>query len=140
MSNDHRRDGMNSDCADRDKMLLEVAANGPTDHIKRIALITPDSRGSFAVAALRGELPTFVVESLSELRAALTTCFEQRAEEAKDGSNLGMFALDITRLSLSDTALIGESLGSATALGNVYVLTPEQFELFEEGTFDFVVR
>jgi hypothetical protein len=49
-------------------------------------------------------------------------------------------ALDLTRLPLEDTALFASGLKTASHLGEVYVLTPEQFELFDEGTFDFVVR
>lgn len=134
---------MHSDVGDEEKKPFEVAESGSVNRLERAALITRDSRVCFTVAALRGMVPTFAVESLAELRAALSVCFEERWEAQQSepkGSSTKLFALDITRIPLADTALLGQSLSGATALGAVYVVTPEQFELFEEGTFDFVIR
>ena len=53
---------------------------------------------------------------------------------------LGAIALDISELPLPDAGLFAVNLKSVPQLGVLYILTPNQFDLFEDGTFDFVVR
>jgi hypothetical protein len=125
------------------QVLIGVASEGPTKYLKRLALVVRDSRASHAVAALRASVDTFAIASLSELRLALTEQHVYHEESQTWGKNLkesAVTALDLTRLPLEDTALFASGLKTASHLGEVYVLTPDQFELFEEGTFDFVVR
>lgn len=134
---------MTDEIQNREQMLLGVAALGPTNHVKRLALVVEDSRASHAVAALRGLIKTFVVESISELRAALTLQFSNQYdhEQSLEGNgSAGFIGIDITRLPFPDTALLALSMRATYQIGVVYILTRAQFETFEEGTFDFVVR
>ena len=133
---------MVDDVVTRERMILGVASQGPSKHIKRLALVVEDSRASHAVAALRGMIETFVVETLSEVRAALTQQFVRQHESdqnpGKDG-DLGFVGIDITRLPLADTELFASALRSTYQVGVVYVMTRAQLNTFEQGTFDFVV-
>jgi hypothetical protein len=134
---------MSNEFDDTEKMLVEVAASGTRALLRRIALVVRDSRASYAATALRGRIPMFSVESLAELRAALSLQMNWQLEgedNAAEGSSEGVAGVDITRMALDDTRLFASHLGSTSQSGLVYVVTPDQIELFEAGTFDFVVR
>jgi hypothetical protein len=141
--NEEERDNMNSDFGDREAQLLDLASSGGTTLMKRLALVVNESRASHAVSMVRETLPTFAVETLAELRSALTECFNEHssviASEAHKQTH-GVFAIDMTGISLVETALFASHLRSAPQFGVLYVITPKQFDLFEDGTFDFVVR
>ena len=124
------------------KMFGGVAASGPTKRLRRLALVVANSSASYAAAELRGVVETFVVETLGELRAALTAQFlKQYDEDAGKYDRFGSFlAIDITRLPIEDTLLFASEFGGTSQLGLVMVLTPQQFLAFEDGVFDFVVR
>ena len=131
---------MVDEIGNRERMILGVASRGPTKHIKRLALVVEDSRASHAVAALRGMVETFVVETLAEVRAALTQQFVRQYESDQgSGGDLGFVAIDITRLSREDTELFASALGGTYQIGVLYVLMRAQLNSFEPGTFDFVV-
>lgn len=124
-------------------MLGEIAVSGPTKRFQRLALVVTNSSASYAAAELRKMVETFVVETLPELRVALTAHFvkQHKVEESHARDRFESFlAVDIARLSLEDTRLFASGLGSVCEQGTVYVLTPQQFSLFEDGVFDFVVR
>lgn len=124
-------------------MLLSVAAGGPTNHVKRLALVVADSRTSYAVAALRDLIETYVVENLEELRVVLATQFERQYDSDTNsggGAYAGFVGIDISRLSLVDTELFASALQARYQTAVVYVVTSEQIDLFDNGTFDFVVR
>lgn len=124
------------------QVLLGLTAQGPK-YLKRLALVVRDSRASHAVAALRASVDTFAIATLAELRLALTGVYVDQEESQTHGESpkkSPVTAFDLTRLPLEDTALFASGFLNASYLGEVYVLTPEQFELFEEGTFNFVVR
>lgn len=124
-------------------MLAGIAESGPTKRFQRLALVVANSSASYAAAELRKMVETFVVESLPELRVALTAHFvkQHSAEEINERDRFGQFlAVDITRLPFEDTRLFASGFGSVCEQGTVYVLTPQQFSVFEDGVFDFVVR
>jgi hypothetical protein len=124
-------------------MLGGIAVSGPTKRFQRLALVVANSSASYAVAELRRMVETFVVETLSELRVALTAHFikQHNPETGHEADRFGSFlAVDITRLPFEDTRLFASEFGSVCQQGTVYVLTPQQFSLFEDGVFDFVVR
>lgn len=130
---------MNSDARRREQ--------GPTTEgqglLKRLALVVRDARASYAVAALRDRVPMFSVETLSELRAALSlqmNWYSESEVSEEIGARESVAGVDITRLPIDDTKLFASHLRSTSQCGLVYVVTPEQVELFEEGTFDFIVR
>ncbi|MEY4699994.1 MAG: hypothetical protein RL326_181 [Pseudomonadota bacterium] len=134
---------MSSDLGYRETHLLGLANEGGTPLLKRLALVVNDARGSHTVNMVRELLPTFVVQTLAELRGALTECFNEHsslmASEAHEETH-GVVAIDMTTVPLVETALFASHLRSAPQFGILYILTPKQFDLFEDGTFDFVVR
>ena len=134
---------MNNQDGHTEQMLMGLAASGPSDLIRRMALVVRNSQMSHAASALRAAVPTFVVGSLAELRAALSLHQQRQSELDQERGGEGSaetVALDLTQLSLEDTGLFAVHLRPTSQLGVVYILTPEQFDLFEDGTFDFVVR
>jgi hypothetical protein len=127
----------------REAMLLSVAAGGPTNHVKRLALVVTDSRASYAVAALRDLIETYVVDDLEELRAVLATQFQRQYETDVNpggGAYAGFVGIDISRMSLADTELFASALQARYQTAVVYVVTSGQLDLFDNGTFDVVVR
>ena len=125
---------MSSEAGHSEQQLMGLAAMGGTDRIKRLALVVAHPRASHAVSMIRNTVPTFSIRTLAELRVALTGQF------ADDSVGAGTIALDISELPLPDVALFAMNLRSSPQNGVLYILTPNQFDLFEEGTFDFVVR
>ena len=134
---------MSEQMGNEGSMLGGIAANGPTKRFRRLALVVANSSASYAAAELRNVVETFVVETLAELRVALTAHFVKQ-HDSVGSQERGRFdrfiAVDMTRLPFEDTRLFAAGCGGTSQLGLVYVLTPQQFELFEDGVFDFVVR
>ncbi len=98
--------------------------------MSRLGVIAERGESSFALQMIRETVETYAVESLSELRVAL---MQQEAQ--------GVIAADIRWLSSADIALLAPCLAqSRQAKGIVYVMTAEQFCLFEAVNFDFVYR
>lgn len=107
-------------------VLKSSAARG----MSRIGVVVEAGVQSFALQIIRAAVPTYGVETLRELRIALM--------EQEPG---GVIALDIRGISRADTALLAPCLAeSSDARGLVYVMTPRQFDLFEDVAFDFVYR
>lgn len=134
---------MTNSMGNQSERSIQLLEGGATPLIIRLALIVSNSGQSHCAHFLRSQLPTFVVADLAELRAALSLHFERQhlLQSAQNEDKMrGMIALDITHLSLEDTALFGSHLWAGCPLGIVYLMKPEQYECFEEGTFDFVVR
>ena len=124
-------------------MMLSLATAGPTSRMQRLALVVHDSQTSSTAAALRLAVPTFSVTTLSELRSALTQHYKQQlmADDSEAPSlQRNSVGLDLTRLSVEEIELFAANLQRTTNLGVVYVVTPKQFDIFEPGVFDFVVR
>jgi hypothetical protein len=96
----------------------------------RMAVVAAKGVHTFALQAIREAVPTFCVASLSELRFAL--------HQQEPGQ---VIALDIRDVSLEDVAILGPCLAEAQASrGLVYILSEEQFALFENVQFDFVQK
>jgi hypothetical protein len=134
---------MSSEAGYREQQLEGLAAMGGTGHIKRLALVVAHPRASHAVSMIRNTVPTFSIRTLAELRAALTSQFADDSAvlgQETSAGGLGALALDISELPLPDVGLFAVNLKSVPQLGVLYILTPNQFDLFEDGTFDFVVR
>jgi len=131
-----------TDSSQSHNMLMGLASAGGTKNIRRIALVVENSRMSFTTAGLRELVPTFVVESLPELRQALTMHYQGVTAENDDRVHTypELIALDITKFNDEDLNLFAGYLSTKSELGVVYVLTPKQFDIFQPGTFDFVVR
>ena len=131
-----------TDSSQSHNMLMGLASAGGTKNIKRIALVVQNSRMSFTTAGLRELVPTFVVDSLRELRQALTMHHEGAIAANDDRTHTypELIALDITNFNDEDLELFAGYLSTTSELGVVYVLTPKQFDIFKPGTFDFVVR
>jgi hypothetical protein len=107
-----------------------VLRSSAATRMNRLAVIAAQGTHSFILQTLRKTVPSYAVETLRELRAAL---MEQEAGE--------VIALDIRGISHEDTALLAQCLAeSSAAQGLVYVMSAAQFCLFEDVAFDFVCR
>lgn len=133
---------MSNELGYRERQLVELAAIGGSEHIRTLALVVANSRSSFTVSYVREQVPTYCVATLAELRAVSTQYFNDTysADSEQGPAAAHMIAIDLTELPLQDTALFAANLRFATKLGILYILSPKQFDLFEEGTFDCVVR
>ena len=134
---------MSTACDSHDRQIRQLVGSASSKHSARLALVVANSRSSHSASMIRGELPTFCVATLSELRAALNTkeCHSEQGASAVD--EIGgdrVIAIDLTDLALSDTACFARHLNSDSADCVLFIVSPEQFNLFEEGSFDFVVR
>ena len=109
-----------------DGYFLRVLDSSVAAHLSRMALVAERGRQSFVLQEVRNQVPTYIVSSIGEMRAAM------------NGQDT-LFALDMREMSIEDTALLALCLGeSRQALAAVYILSAEQFSLFDTDTFQFV--
>jgi hypothetical protein len=134
---------MNEEMSGSEKMLLQLASHGGSHSIRRLALIVQDSRASHMAQVVRTTVPTCAIGNLEEFRTALREHFINQnglGNASSDELSAGVMAFDITHLPVDETSLFASHLRDSSHIGAVYILTPEQHELFDDNAFDFTVR
>lgn len=133
---------MSSQDTGREK-ILQLVQNRSPEQRGRMVLVVSDSALSMTATRLRELVPTFGVSSMSELVGALDVHARGQWASTNGGEEQDthlLVGLDISRIPSEETVLLVDNLALAGVPGTVYVMTPEQFSLFNPSFFDFVVR
>jgi hypothetical protein len=122
--------GENQSGVARDGYVAAVLQSEAARSMSRMAVVLDRGATTFALQAIREQLPTFCVASLRELTAAFSAAGESP-----------VCVFDIREIPREDIAIfascLAESFGSR---GVVYVLTREQWDVMDGVHFDFVSR
>ena len=98
----------------------------------RIAVIAGRGSRSYVVEEVRNTVPTYLVNSLKELRQAFMDVAKTRQK---------LIALDLRELPIDETELFAGQLALSTGnIGLVYIITKTQFAFFDGVEFGFVVK
>ncbi len=119
---------MNSDT----EYAARILGGGVAGELGRMAIVAAAGKVGFVESELRRMVPTYVVESLRELRQAFA---QSQAVEQQ------LVALDIRDLTLEDTETLGSCLAATPShRGVVYLMSSDQFGYFAQVEFGFVFR
>jgi hypothetical protein len=112
----------------QDTHLLQVLQSSFASTLQRVAVVANQGVRSFMLQELRTLIPTYVVSSFSEMRAAMA-------------SESSLFGLDIREMSVADAALLSRCLAeSRKAQAAVYIMTPEQQAEFDATIFQYTFQ
>lgn len=115
-----------------DSYTTKVITNPVAQSLGRIAVVKRARARGYLSEEVRRSVPTYLVSSLDEVRGALLDAERDAA---------AVLGLDICELPQTDTELVAsEARGPIGDRGIVYLLTPEQFCLFEPGVFGYVAK
>jgi len=118
-----------------------IALKKRSKTVRRIALVVDNPRTGLTAAGLQDLAPAIPVKTLEELTEALVSHHRGTLAPNEDGgpSESSLIAFDMTSFNAVDLPLLGGYLSTTSEVGAVYLFTPTQFELFNQGIFDLVL-